>query len=60
MPGGYPRVEQLKVAPLWGKLLALLSNMKLGWKSLPRTNTSLLQTLVNYGRIKVYTTGTCF
>jgi hypothetical protein len=53
-------VEQLKVAPLWGKLLALLSNMKLGWKSLPRTNTSLLQTLVNYGRIKVYTTGTCF
>ncbi len=29
----------LSGAPLYGKLLALPTNVRLGWKSLPRTNT---------------------
>jgi hypothetical protein len=32
-------VKHLSGAPLWGRLLASTTNMRLGWKSLPRTNT---------------------
>ncbi len=39
------------VAPLQGRLLALLMNMIHGWKGLPETNTrALLQTFRNYAR----------
>ncbi len=37
-PGAYSRVEHLKIAPL-GYALALLTNIKLGWKGLPETDT---------------------
>jgi hypothetical protein len=33
------RVKPLSGAPLWGRLLALLTNVRLGWKGLPGTNT---------------------
>jgi hypothetical protein len=42
-------LEHLKAASL-EQALALLTNITYGWKVLPGTNTSLLQTLVNYGR----------
>ncbi len=33
------RVKQLPGAPLLGRLLASPTNVRLGWKGLPRTNT---------------------
>jgi hypothetical protein len=40
-----------------GGLLALSANIRLGLKIVPRTNTSLLRTFVNYGRKKFYNFG---
>jgi hypothetical protein len=37
-PGAYPRVEHLKCASLM-KVLVLHTDIRLGWKSLPGTNT---------------------
>ncbi len=37
-PGAYPRVEHLKGAAL-EEAVALLANIRLGWKGLPGTNT---------------------
>jgi hypothetical protein len=39
MPGAQPRVEHLSGASLLGNLQALLANIRLGWNSLPETNT---------------------
>jgi hypothetical protein len=39
------------------KVVALPTNIKLGWKGLPGTSTSLLQKSVNYGCKKFYSTG---
>ncbi len=36
-------------APLQGRLLALPANIRLGWRCLPVTNTSLLLKFVSYG-----------
>jgi hypothetical protein len=33
------RVNDLSDAPLYGRLLASLTNIGLGWESMPRTNT---------------------
>ena len=40
-------LKNLSDAPLWGRLLALLTNNRLSWKGLPGTNTSLLRKCVN-------------
>jgi hypothetical protein len=32
-------MKHLSDAPLYGRLLALLTNIRLGWQYLPRTNT---------------------
>ena len=37
-PRDYPRVEHLKGVSL-GSALALVANIRLGWKGLPETNT---------------------
>jgi hypothetical protein len=37
--------------------LASPTNIRLGWKGLPETNTTLLQTVVNYGHKKFYDNG---
>ncbi len=34
-------VKHLSDAPLWGRLLVLPTNNRLGWKALPRTNTQV-------------------
>ncbi len=52
-PGAYPRVEHLKGA-LLGQTPALPTNIRLGWKSLSGTNTSLFTKSVNYIRKKFY------
>jgi hypothetical protein len=38
------------------KVVALPTNIKLGWKGLPGTSTSLLQKYVNYGYKMLYST----
>ncbi len=47
-----PKITQVKLlsdAPLWGKLLAILIKIRLGWKGLLRTNTlAYLGTFVSY------------
>ncbi len=40
-----------------GLAQTLLANIRLGWKGLPGTNISLLQTFVNYGHKKFYNNG---
>jgi hypothetical protein len=50
------RVKHLSGAPLIVWLLALPSNIKLGFKVLPGTNTQLLRKSVNYGCKKFYST----
>ena len=50
----YPRVKHLSNAPLLGKLHALPTNNRLGWKVLQWTNTSLLQKVATYDRKKFY------
>jgi hypothetical protein len=58
--GAYPRVEYMKSSSLQGRLLALPSNIRLGWKGLQGTNTrSLLRTFVNYGLKKFYNIEPC-
>ncbi len=52
--GGYPS-EALSGAVLQGRLLSMSTHLNL--VSLQRTNTSLLPTLVNYGRKKVLNFG---
>ena len=52
----YPN-EPVSVAPLLGRLLALPGHIRLGWKSLSRTNNSLFQKFVNYDRKKFYSIG---
>ena len=42
---------------LLGKLSALLENIRVGWKSLPRPNTRLLQKLINYDHKKFHNIG---
>ncbi len=42
-------VAPLSGAPLYGRLLALHTNIRLGWKSLVRTKTRLLRTMIKYG-----------
>ena len=37
--GAYPRVEYLKDASLYCRLLVLTADIRLGWKGLPGTNT---------------------
>jgi hypothetical protein len=49
-------INRLKDAPLQGRPLALPENIRLGWRGLPGTNTSLLRKSVNYGRKKFYNT----
>jgi hypothetical protein len=49
--------ELVSVAPLLGRLLAVPGHIRLGWKSLSRTNTSLLPKFVNYDRKKFYSIG---
>jgi hypothetical protein len=49
--GAYPTVDRLKDI-LLGYALALFTKIRLGWKGLPGTNTSLLRTIVSYGCIK--------
>ncbi len=56
-PGTYPRVEHLKGDSLWSAQ-ALPTNIRLGWKCLPRTNTSSLQTFLNYTCKKSHNIGT--
>jgi hypothetical protein len=34
-----------------------ITSIRLGWKGLPETNTSLFRTFINYGRKKFYNTG---
>jgi len=46
--------SDLSGAPLLGRFQALPTNIRLGWKSLPGTNTRLLQALVNYACKKFY------
>jgi len=49
--------EALLGAPLYGKLLPLTTNIRLGWKGLPgKKHAKLIRTLVNYGRKKFYNT----
>jgi hypothetical protein len=50
-------VKQCSVAPLLGGLLALPASIRLGWKSLPGTNASLLQKFVNHGQKEFYNIG---
>ncbi len=38
-PGAYPRVEYMKSSSLQGRLLALPTNIRLGWEGLQGTNT---------------------
>jgi hypothetical protein len=48
-----PDLTQVKCfsgAPLFGKLQDLSTNIRLSWKGLLETNTSLLWQLVKYGR----------
>ncbi len=49
--GAYSRVEHMKGASLW-QALTLPTHIRLGWKGLPGTNTSLFQKSVNYGSKK--------
>ncbi len=51
------RVKDLSGAPLYCRLLASPTNIRLGWKSLPDKHSSLLRKPVNYGRKKFYNTG---
>jgi len=53
-------VSYYRVKPLLqlGRLLAVPTNIGLGWKGLPGTNTSLLGTFVNYDLKKFYNTDT--
>jgi hypothetical protein len=52
------RVKHLSGAALYGRLLALPSYTRLGWKGLPGDkHSSLLRKSVNYGRNKGYDTG---
>ncbi len=54
------REKHLSGAPLEGRPLALPTNIKLGWKSLPVTNTFILiRKSVNYGCNEFYSTGPC-
>jgi hypothetical protein len=46
------RVRYLSDPPLFGRLLALPANIRLGWKGLPGTNTP-----AQYGRKKFYNIG---
>ncbi len=56
-PGANPRVEHLKDA-LLRKAPALLANIRLDWKGLPRTKYSgLLRTIINYDRKMFYCIG---
>jgi hypothetical protein len=48
-------VKHISGAPLYGRLLASLTKIRLGWKGLSRT--SLKQKSVNYDRKKFYRTG---
>ncbi len=49
--------EAFSGAPLYGRFLAPPTNIKLSWRGLPGTNTSLLRKSVNYGRKKFYSRG---
>ncbi len=55
LEGAYPRVEHLKGASL-RQAPALTANIRLGWKGLAGTNTSLLQKSVYYDRKGFYST----
>ncbi len=48
--------EALSSTPIKGRLLASTTNIRLGWKGLPETNTLLLRKSINYGRNKFYYT----
>ncbi len=50
--GAYPKVEHLRGAALLGRLLALPTNIGLGWECPP--GTDLLETFINYGRKILY------
>jgi hypothetical protein len=53
--GAYSAPER---SPPWDRILALPTNIRLGWKGLPVTNPrSLLRAFVNYGRKKFYNIG---
>jgi hypothetical protein len=50
-------VKHLSCAPHLGKLHALQTNIRLSWKSLTGTNSSLLQKSINYGQKSFVTFG---
>jgi hypothetical protein len=51
-------VKHLSSAPLKGRPLALTTNIRLGWKGLPGTNTpAYYEKSVNYGCKKLYRIG---
>ncbi len=53
-------MKHLSGAPLKGRPLALPANIRLGWKSLPGTNTlAYYENQINYGRNKFYSAGPC-
>jgi hypothetical protein len=50
-------MKHLSCAPLSCRLLAKLTDIRLGWEGLPGTkHYSLLQTFINYGRKKSFIT----
>jgi hypothetical protein len=44
----YPSETPFRYSTNKARLLALPTNIRLGWKSLPGTNTGLLQKLIHY------------
>ncbi len=55
-PGAYPSVEPLK-GTLFGYSPALPENIKLGWKSIPETNTLLITKVHKWRRKKFFNIG---
>ncbi len=52
------QLKLLSDAPLFGRLLALPTNIRLDWKSLPRTNTpAFFRKFANYGQKSFITLG---
>ncbi len=49
--------QKMSPPPFYGRLLALPTNITLGWKGLSETNSSLLRTLIIYGRKCFYNIG---
>jgi hypothetical protein len=50
-------MKHLSSAPFWGRLLALPTNIRLGWKSLPGANTLAFHENSQLSRKKFYNIG---